>query len=604
MRRLSMLLALCLLVQLSRSVPVTGEQARISALTFLSEHGLNVPLEEQVLQPSSRMQQQTGDPIYVFNFGTDEGFVIISGDDRTDVVLGYALKGHFDYEQLPPSVRDWIDGYANRIRLLWESDKVAKRPAKVSGVAIGPLLTSHWDQGAPYNALCPDFFQYGKPATGCVATVMAQLLYYHRNGLPGTLQDDIPAYDCDREWSGAGHVHVDGARAGEVIDWNNLVDDYGRSADVTEVQRQAVARLMYYCGAAVRMDYAPSQYGSGANIGSIASAAKKYFGCSTKTRVQARGDMAFDDWEAIIYQELSHGRPVAMSGRNEQAGHSFIIDGYDGQGLYHINWGWSGYYDAYYDISDLVLRGTGSADVEGGFNDDQLIIAGLEPGDGSPYVERLSVLELDLKTDALEQNDAYGVMLDYNFRYANYTTTDFVADCGLALYQDETYVTDVVVELGQPFPVNYWLMCFDTLPVGSGWERGAYHLYPVFKHSGETEWTLCEGAEKLYYTVHVYSDRILFMSGEPPAPYIPENSDDTPDTDTPDNNSDTEVPDSTSVPETPDNPVTSVSEGVAQDGCIRIYDMLGRRVYPNLKGLPKGTYVVRYRDVDSRKIIN
>ena len=58
-----------------------------------------------------------------------------------------------------------------------------------------------------------------------------------------------------------------------------------------------------------------------------------------------------EEWENNIYNELINGRPVLYSGYNtKQIGHASIIDGCDDSGLFHINWGWDGLYDGYYNI--------------------------------------------------------------------------------------------------------------------------------------------------------------------------------------------------------------------------------------------------------------
>ena len=44
---------------------------------------------------------------------------------------------------------------------------------------------------------------------------------------------------------------------------------------------------------------------------------------------------------------------------DRQGGHSFVIDGYDDKGKVHVNWGWGGSNDGFYDIASLRGYTTG-----------------------------------------------------------------------------------------------------------------------------------------------------------------------------------------------------------------------------------------------------
>ena len=55
---------------------------------------------------------------YIFNTAGDQGYIIISGDDRTNKVLGYVDKGSFDPNHVPANMQAWLDSYNEQIGML------------------------------------------------------------------------------------------------------------------------------------------------------------------------------------------------------------------------------------------------------------------------------------------------------------------------------------------------------------------------------------------------------------------------------------------------------------------------------------------------------
>ena len=135
----------------------------------------------------------TGMPeLYDFNI-EGGGYVIASADDRTLPVLGYSLTGRFDASQIPDNMRSWLQGYAEQIRLLGDVSAAAAAAADPGLTAIEPLMQTRWGQNAPYNLQTP--VANGKQTlTGCVATAMAQVMYYHQ--WPKAATTDIPDADA------------------------------------------------------------------------------------------------------------------------------------------------------------------------------------------------------------------------------------------------------------------------------------------------------------------------------------------------------------------------------------------------------------------------
>ena len=335
--------------------PITRQQAQQNALSFMQERGKSVAISSLRHAPMRAAQPDELQPYYVFNIDGNHGYVIASGDDCAYAVLGYSDEGTIDLNNLPCNLQAWLDGYAQDIKYLQEHGASPARASKKADnrPAIAPLLTCHWGQGYPYNMFCPIDPTTGQQCvTGCVATAMAQVMYYHRARSAYETTYEIPAYAT----STLG-INVDAIPAGSFIDWDNMIDSYDDSYPI-EVE-QAVANLMKYCGAAVKMDYTSAA--SAAAVVNIDIAFLLHFHYSSKTRSLYRSSYSSENWEDLIYSELNESRPVCYGGdAPDQGGHEFVCDGYDGNGFYHINWGWGGFGDGYFaltmtDLSDELL---------------------------------------------------------------------------------------------------------------------------------------------------------------------------------------------------------------------------------------------------------
>ena len=376
--------------------PITPQQARQRASAFLQQQGRgsqrltavdasvsgakrtwDYQASGQRPAKAATNGQQTAEaqPYFVFDRGLGEGFVIVSGDDAVaEPILGYCERGTFDFDQLPPNMQEWLGDYARQIATLSTSQQAAAIHRIPTHPKVSQLMTSEWSQGSPYNDECPMYFNLGRSVTGCVATAYAQILYYHREKMVTETQAAMPAYNTWTSHPTYGQLHVDGIPAGAPLDWANMVDTYGSSR--TAAQKLAVAQLMHYCGVAVHMDY--TNGASGAQSGEVDDALRNYFGFGSSVRYVSNAS-SDEEWDAIIYAEIAEGRPIYISGANSEAGHAFVCDGYDGNRLYHINWGWGGLSDGYYYLSNLTPGQQGIGGSGDGYNGYREIIIGIEP---------------------------------------------------------------------------------------------------------------------------------------------------------------------------------------------------------------------------------
>lgn len=332
--------------------PRTYQDAQQIATEFNGNTGITPKGTKTSVQLAYTKNGSSQPLYYVFNKGT--GFVIVSADDRATEILGYSDAGSFDIDNLPDNFRSWLNVYAAELESLFTTPEQAEflnSPAKTqtrsTGESLAPLLGSiMWDQGSPYNALCPTLSNNQRAAVGCVATAMAQIMRYHRWPEKGT--GTTPAYTTtsnELEKLEISSVNL----ANATYDWANMTPFYNDSSSRTEMK--AVATLMYHCGISVKMNYGLS---SGAYSKDVPNALKTYFSYNQNMEMLSRDYYTKVEWDSIIRKELDEKRPVYYSGSSINGGHAFVCDGYDANGLFHFNWGWSGLSNGYFALSSLT----------------------------------------------------------------------------------------------------------------------------------------------------------------------------------------------------------------------------------------------------------
>ena len=247
---------------------------------------------------------------------------------------------------------------------------------------IEPLLKTKWYQLEPYNLLSP-LSNGRRTPTGCTATAMAQVMYYHQ--WPQEATAPIPGYTAQ-------YTLIDDKIKLEdlpatTLKWNLMLPTYSTGSPGTEEQRQAVAELMRYCGQSIVMKYGRQ---SGADPAFVVAALRRCFGYSKSIRLAMRSDYTLTEWKKLIWNELNQKRPVIMTAYSLEDGHTFVIDGYDCKDKFHVNWGWSGKDDDYYDLDDMNPGNTTSTGAAKsamiGFILNQVVLLGVEPSTGTEEV--------------------------------------------------------------------------------------------------------------------------------------------------------------------------------------------------------------------------
>ena len=352
--------------------PIDKETAKQKALSFLSKENSRKMRKASSKDLSlSSVENSFERSFYVFNVGQDDGFVFVSANDQTESILGYVDEGSFDEGSIPENMKAWLQFYQEEINRLGDV-KEAQTQSLDNKEAIAPLIATRWDQSTPYNYECHLGIIDSYALTGCVATTMAQVMNYYQ--WPKTTSEEIPAYTIN--YSGYGSKEWE-AQPVYSFDWDNMKNTYTGSESTTDASAIAVAKLMRYCGQSVKMSY--SNISSSASTYFIPGALKDFFCYDADLTLVSRSSYTIQGWADLIYNELMNRRPVIYTGQSASGGHGFICDGYDGNGLFHINWGWSGQYDGFFRLSVLNYKDASANPSGGGYSMSQEAIIGIMP---------------------------------------------------------------------------------------------------------------------------------------------------------------------------------------------------------------------------------
>lgn len=531
--------------------PVSKEQARQLAADFVktrpaaaaSKAAGNVTQQADALSLvtlSQNRQEAMAAPFYIFNIGERQGFVIVSGDDRTTSVLGYSDEGCIDPERMPENLRYWLDDYAQQLKTLAQMDdtqaskalRAPSRAAVQTRNSIAPLITTKWDQATPYWNKCPQFMNSDNEAdgyelayTGCVATAMSQIMYFHKQ--PEQTLAEIPAYSftySDGNYN-YGTFDVD-AQPVTTLDWAHMRETYTGAED--EVYTDAVATLMLYAGCSVKMQYGRNS--SGAFTDDIPQGFR-YFGYGSK--IAFRIDYTQQAWEDLVYSELATGRPMIYNGTaGSGGGHSFICDGFEYGDYFHINWGWGGMGNGFFQLSILnpSASGIGGSSSSEGYNMKQNIIYNIIPGTATPEGGSSEGEEAEPVLTATQISGPTGWDRDrlsdpfkiykskiVKVSYSDHSGTGKKFKEALALYspsdksytilpnsESNIYMAVTTSALGQTtkFGNGVESNASYVIKFGAGL-TGTYRIVPMYQVEGSSEWKPMKESDRFYLEVNM-----------------------------------------------------------------------------------------------------
>lgn len=455
--------------------PVSLNEAQSIAFEFFNSGSGPKRVPKNVSMIGSTSKSQDAQPYYVFNAEGDNGFVIVSGDDRTPRILGYADQGGIDTNNIPVNFQWLLDYYEKELTSLALTDEVF--PVGFNKIVtenrnyIDPLIETNWGQYQPYNINCPSV-QGHRCLAGCVATAMAQVINYH--SWPQTQISEIAGYTTS-----SNHISMPGLPP-FVIDWNNI-------------NASSIARLMLYCGQSVRMDYDPN--GSGAVAALVPEALINVFGYSNSATHLRRCDYSEKEWDSIVYDQISNGLPVLYSGQSPTVGgHTFIVDGYE-LGKYHINWGWEGNCDGFFTLDRLDPFS------DSGFTESQEMTINVNPPAGSGDTNRPKVIVKNFvcKDRNIERKNINSDFQAFELQASilNDLDEDVSLKLGLALYDDNGLVK-ILSTSSYDFSANELSDMTSEITITADIPQGEYRIVSVSRSKESEDWVANSGSSTTY----------------------------------------------------------------------------------------------------------
>ncbi len=457
MKKVLFLLAFVLLLgSVAEARPVDAATARRVADTYMRAMGMAKPAQLADVTAETPFTE-----FYVFA-APEGGFVLVSGDDCAVPVLGWSLTSRFDAKGMPEHVRVWLEGYEQEIRfqkrkeaqagnqLMERSFEVAEQwrrlmsgemPLTTISTSVSPLLSTTWDQYPIYNNLCPyseeeEYTGNHRVVTGCVATATAQVMKYWNYPTTGYGSHSYYHENVNVEFG------MQSADFGATTyQWDSMPTALTSASSEGEIN--AVATLMYHLGVADEMDYDLAvNGGSGATnyniFGDVSRYASsqtslmKYFKYSPDMVAYGRDDYDDEEYTAYLRAELDQSRPILYSGSGS-GGHSFVLDGYNTQNQFNINWGWSGSYDGYFTMGALTPGGGGA----GSSSDHQysyfnVALVGIRPNADWTTADSATTVNVSWTGDGDHWVDGTGTynfgdtvnveaLADYGYRFAGWS---------------------------------------------------------------------------------------------------------------------------------------------------------------------------------------
>ena len=437
---------------------------------------------------------------YVYNLAQG-GFVIVSADDCVEQVLGYSENGSFDINTVPENMLSMLEGYKQEINYAITHSVTGGMPAVLAAPEtatadrqpVSPLLTSKWNQNSPYNDLCPMYDSTRRCVTGCTATATAQIMNYFE--WPKTGKGSC-SYSCNINGT-ATTLSLDFSTID--FDWDNMLDVYGTGA--TDEQKEAVATLMYSVGVGAKMSYGLS---SGAYLSDAYRALIGNFDYDKSLKYAERMFYSINEWNDLIYNEVSNGRPVLYAGYNSSAGHAFVCDGYSSDNFFHFNWGWGGTSDGYFKLSALDPMSQGIGGSDSGYNSNQEIVYGFAPNKGTEEAFYSLGYDGDFKCDATE------------IAAADVANTTISFSTGEIFSQFSLYSKSCILNLGIDVVNNTTNDVVNILGSSLSVQSNSSYYYSGFSLSASEFANLADGVYTIYPT---YDNTTLGRKGNVTIPY-------------------------------------------------------------------------------------
>lgn len=449
------------------------EAVRVASAQMAQARGMESMVSDLELKATIAMPESDDPALYILA-GQDNGFVVVSASERMPAILGYSKgaqgktsttselinntgvagantiysSAHEDFveENMPPAMKELLEQYSKLASVLEANPSATLKDAPVISDSKEQLIKTSWSQDEPFNNLTPVYNSKGERATvGCVATAMAQIIYYHKYPVKGT--------GSIHYLTGTNDFDID-VTYGQPYDYDNMLQSYCyedeqgyyRSVDYTKEQGNAIATLMLHCGAAVNMDYAADEQGGSSSYSAyVPYALSRNFGYDKGSRYYQQ-DSYNGDWGELVRNELRADRPVLYGAvSSTMGGHAFVVDGFDKENRFHVNWGWgyNGYYDGWFMFTDLTID---EQDIT--FDQWHMCVVGIQPECGGSYPAKAHNNFISTRILPMPTNSS--IVTQYTFKRSdevrmyveleNYTDEFKDYEIAMAIYQGPTLI--------------------------------------------------------------------------------------------------------------------------------------------------------------------
>ena len=363
-------LAICTLIATvnANAQVITADRAQEIANSFFSSGmqksaavrstaaaSLKKSADSRILPSGSSNEAPT---FHILTPASDEGFVIVSGEEMENPIIGYSFEGTIDTNNLPVGFVDYITDIDAQVKALRKQNaenpqktaaaRSAMQKTNYNATTMGDkvyLETASWGQDYPFNTQCFTSYNGSTNAlTGCVPTAYAIIMRYH-------------------EWPQVGTGTLYNCQAPTYVEITDRTYDYSKMPLVYDgnwstEQINEVAKLMSHLGHAFMVTYGSSE--TSVSDPSNTDKPNKYFNYNLVS-ASYQANFTMDSWEEKIKESIDNGCPIPYASDNAGTGdtrHMFVLDGYTDNDYYHFNFGWNGNGNGWFKL-DAITPSTG-----------------------------------------------------------------------------------------------------------------------------------------------------------------------------------------------------------------------------------------------------
>lgn len=488
---------------------ISEDAARGMALDFFKNNSPQTSVSNLQMVYDGETPQTRADgsapALYVFDNPQGKGFVIISGDDIAQPVLGYSYDNDFPKENLPVHIQGWLESLKTQIndgRKYGVEAPPTSHALTRAGQTVVKLQTAQWGQDAPFNNKCPFIgWNSTQAPSGCVITATAIVMRYHK--WPSYGHGTVPGYT-----TATNKINRPSVTLGHYYDWESMPNKY-TPGSYTNEQANQVAQLMVDLGTMFEADYTSDA--TSAFTDDIAYNLSTYMDYDKSALYRERYQYTDEEWHSILADELQQGRPVLYRGANLYAGHAFVLDGYTTDRYYSVNWGWDGYCNGWFLLNALRPSGSGTGGNNDHYNFGQGAVTDLKPDAGGDYIELIGLGEKGLTSEETEFYTGVPFLVSAN-ELRNYGGGSFTGSILCALTDKSGKIIEELEVINENIEPNwgwnnYFFYCTITVPIEFG-----YRIRLFYKSEKTPEWTLIKAGDQCPWEILVADEHPIAES--------------------------------------------------------------------------------------------